>query len=248
MLRQWVESGLDPAKVTVVDPGKPQAPEGVRVVAEAPTDGAPEMVMLGVKPQMLDTIAPALAPHIAGARVLISIMAGVDEAALARRFDVGCVVRAMPNLPVSLGQGVVGLFSSKADAGARDRVTELMQPLGLVEWLDSEDLLHSVTALAGSGPGYVYRFIDALAEAGAEVGLPADQALRLAESMVAGAAALARQSDDTPGALADKVASPGGTTRAGLDVLDREAGIRPLLVDVLKAARKRSEELAEAAR
>jgi pyrroline-5-carboxylate reductase len=122
-----------------------------------------------------------------------------------------------------------------------------MAPLGLTEWVDATQF-DAVTALAGSGPAFVYRFIDALAEAGAAIGIPADQALRLALATVEGGALLAARSSDTPAALADKVASPGGSTRKGLDVLDADAALVKLLTATLDAAERRNAEMAAAAR
>ena len=126
-------------------------------------------------------------------------------------------------------------------------VTALMAPLGLVEWVE-EPLLDAVSALSGSGPAFVYRFIDALAAAGASLGFPADQALRLATATVEGAGMLAAQADAAPAELADRVASKGGSTREGLYVLDRDGALEKLLIATLTAARDRNVELAAAAR
>ncbi len=246
MLRRWVESGIDAARFTVIDPGTPQLPEGVRHVAEPP-EGLPQAMMLGVKPQLIDKVAPLYAGR-GQVPILLSILAGVEEAALAKRFDARTVVRVMPNLPVALGKGVVALYTSGGEAADRDATGALMDPLGQVEWIESEDLFHVVTALAGSGPGYVYRFIAALGAGAAELGLPHDQALRFATAMVEGAAALAGDADATPGELADRVASPGGTTRAGMDVLDEGDALKRLMRATLEAAATRSEDLAGAAR
>ena len=247
MLARWIAGGvLDAAQVTAIDPGAPDVPDGVRVVAAPPEGEQVDVIILATKPQLLETVAPSLANAQPG--LLISILAGVEEATLAARIPAGATVRAMPNLPVSLGRGVVALYSSDADEQARATAEALMAPLGLVEWVADEHLFHVVTALSGSGPGFVYRFIAALADAGAALGLPADQARRFAIATVEGAAALAADSDDTPQALADRVASPGGTTRAGLDVLDQDDAMRRLVGDTLTAAARRSEELAAAAR
>lgn len=249
MLRRWVASGtIDPAGVTVIDPGSPPLTEGVRYVTSLPQDVAPEAVMLGVKPQMLDAIAPALAPRIKGIRLLLSILAGVEIASLATRFEAGAIVRVMPNLPVALGRGAVGLYGADPDSAAGRAAAALMAPLGLIEWIGDEGLFDAVTALSGSGPGFVYRFIDALATAGAALGLPADQALRLATATVEGAAMTAADAMEAPADLADRVASKGGSTREGLDVLDRDGALTKLLTATLTAARDRNAELAAAAR
>jgi len=123
-----------------------------------------------------------------------------------------------------------------------------MAPLGLVEWIADEALFDVVTALAGSGPGFLYRYIDALAEAGAALGLPADQAARLAVATVEGSAMLAAAAAASPAELADRVASPGGSTRKGLDVLDRDEALKRLLRETLDASTRRNAEMAAAAR
>jgi pyrroline-5-carboxylate reductase len=241
MLRRWLANGADPAAITVIDPFASGLPEGVKLLKEAPA-GSPDVLVLAVKPQQLDAL-----PRIE-TRLLISILAGVEEAVLAARFSADAVVRAMPNLPVSLGRGVVALHSGGADAEARATAETLMAPLGLVEWIGGEGLFDAVTALSGSGPGFVYRILEALAEGGARLGLPPDQALRFAVATVEGAAALAAESGEPPAVLAERVASPGGTTRAGLNVLDRDHALRDLIEETLAAAARRSAELAEAAR
>ncbi len=198
--------------------------------------------MLAVKPQQLG----ALPRFTAG--TLVSILAGVEEATLRDRFAAGAVVRAMPNLPVGIGKGVVALHSASADPAAREAVSALMAPLGLVEWIADESLFDAVTALSGCGPGFLYRFIDALAEAGGALGLPVDQARRLAIATVEGSALLAAQASDPPSVLADRVASPGGSTREGLNVLDRADALKALLRETLAASARRNAEMAAEAR
>lgn len=249
MLRRWLASGLDPRRVTVIRKSGAPVADGVTVLAAPPPDGAsPAIVLLGVKPQMLDLVAPALAPLLAPGTLLISILAGVEVAALRKRFAApGVILRAMPNTPVAIGQGVVALYGEDPDPSIRRRAEALMSLLGHVEWID-ESRFDVVTALAGSGPAYLFRVIDALAAAGADAGLDAEQAARLARITVAGAGALAASSDDTPGQLADRVASPGGSTRAGLDILDEPEALRALFRDTLAASILRNREMAAAAR
>lgn len=246
MLRRWLEAGLPPTQVTVVDPAGPSLPEGARLLSAVPTDEtAPDRLVLGFKPQQIAHIAPGLAPVATGA--IYSMLAGVELATLRTYFpDARAIVRLMPNMPVMLGKGAIGLASDSPEE--RDAATALMAPLGLVEWLDAEDDFHALTALSGSGPAFVYRFIDALAAAGRDLGLSADQSLRLARATVEGAGALAAISDEDPGLLADRVASPGGTTREGLNVLDAESAILTLTAKALAAAERRSREMAEEAK
>lgn len=249
ILRRWLDCGLDPREVTVVrESGAPVA-EGVTVLTAPPPDGpVPAMVLLGVKPQMLDLVAPGLAPALGSATLLVSILAGVELATLRRRFPTPhTIVRAMPNTPVAVGQGVIALAGDNADENARARSEVMMRPLGLVEWVD-EALFDVVTALAGSGPAFLFRFIDALAEAGTDAGLAPDQAARFAMATVRGSATLAAAATESPRVLADRVASPGGSTKPALDVLDADEGINLLIRNTLTAAILRNREMAEAAR
>lgn len=248
MLDRWIADGVDPAAITVVTRSPRGVPAGVTHATAIPQGGPPAIVVLAIKPQQLDAVVPDLAPRIAGVPLLISILAGVEEAALAQRFDAGTIVRAMPNLPVAIGQGVVALHSHGQDHGTRATAAALMAPLGLVEWIDDAALFDAVTALSGCGPGFVFRFIDAMAAAGAALGLPADQAQRLAIATVQGSATMAAGSDASPATLADRVASPGGSTRQGLNVLDEGDALKRLLAATLAASERRNAEMAAAAR
>ncbi len=248
MLRRWIAAGTVRGEdVFVLNRREQELPEDVRQARVLPEGALPDAVMLGVKPQQIDEVAGQIAGRLAGMPLLISILAGADEAAVAARFDARAVVRAMPNLPVEIGKGVVILQSDSADAAARARVDALMAPLGLAEWAQASQF-NVMGCLSGCGPAYAYRFIDALAAAGTQLGLPADQALRLALATVEGGGLLAAASSDAPGALADKVASPGGSTRAGLNVLDADDAIRRLMTETLAASVRRDAEMAAAAR
>ena len=249
MLRRWLACGLDPREVTVIRPSAAPVAEGVTVLAAPPPDGGqPAMVMLGVKPQMLDQVAPWVAPLLAPETLLVSILAGVELASLRRRFDTPrAILRANPNTPVALGQGVVALVGEGMEAAERARAEALMALLGHAEWLE-ETQFDIVTALAGSGPAFLFRFIDALAEAGADAGLEPARAARFALATVAGAGALAETACESPRQLADRVASRGGSTRRGLDVLDEPEGLVPLMRNTLTAAILRNREMAAAAR
>lgn len=248
MLAGWLAGGLDPPQVTVVDPFLPAAPAGVTLLREVPARGF-DVVLLGVKPQMLDDVAPALAPALGQGTVLLSILAGVELASLAARFpQAGALVRVMPNLAAAIGKSPLALFGQGLDQAGRDRITALLQPLGTPEWLAAEGEFDLVTALAGCGPGFVYRFIDALASGAAALGLDPAQAQRLAVATVEGAAQLAAASDHSPAELARRVASPGGSTQKGLDVLDQDQALLRLIEATLRASRDRNAEMAAAAR
>lgn len=248
MLAGWLAGGLDPARFTVVDPYLPEVPAGVTLLRELP-QGRFDAVLLGIKPQMLDDIAPLLAPLAGQGTTLFSILAGVELASLAARFpDAGAIVRIMPNLAAAIGKSPMALFGQGLDQAGRDAVTALLDPLGTPEWLAAESEFDLVTALAGCGPGFVYRFIDALAQGAARLGLDPAQAQRLAVATVEGASALAAASPHSPAELARRVASPGGSTQKGLDVLDAESALFRLIEATLVASRDRNAEMAAAAR
>ena len=248
MLRRWLDCGLDPARVTVVRPSGAPVADGVRVLIAVPP-ALSGIVMIGVKPQKLDEVAAKVARALAPDTVLISILAGVELATLRGGFPAPrAIVRAMPNTPVALGRGVVELCSAGLEAADRQQVDALMAPLGHAEWFDDEELFVLAGHLTGAGPAFAYRFIDALAAAAAQLGLPPEQALRLAVRMVEGAGALAAAAGEGPAQLARRVASPGGTTEAGLLVLDEEHALASLMLRTLEASRRRGRELAAATR
>lgn len=248
MLQGWLAAGAPADRFTVADPMPRALPAGVRPVADIPAAGQFDAILLGVKPELLDHIAPQVAALAGPATLLISILAGVELDVLQRHFpQAGGWLRVMPNLAAALGKSPMALAQRGLDDARANQAVELLRPLGTPEWVE-EGAFDLVTALAGSGPAFVYRFIDSLAGAAANLGLPADQASRLALATAEGAAALAASSEVDPGELARRVASPGGVTQAGLDVLDADGRIGQLLRDTLRAARDRSAEMARAAR
>lgn len=246
ILSRWLECGLDPALVEVMRPSGRAVAEGVRVRKDFP-DALPEnaVVLLGMKPQQLGDVGPKLKALWREDAVLLSLLAGVPVARL--EVEVASparAVRLMPNTPVALGKGVCALYADPAMAGdARAAVDRLMAPLGLFEWISEESQFDLVTALSGCGPAFVFRFIDALAQGATALGMDAGQAQRFAIATVEGAAALAVRAGESPADLAEKVASKGGMTREGLDVLDAEDRLVALLTDTLRAARDRGVEL-----
>jgi pyrroline-5-carboxylate reductase len=249
MLAGWLAAGLAPSRFTVVDPVLARAPAGVTLLHALPGGAKFDAILLGVKPQLLGEVAPLIAPLAGPDTTVLSILAGVELATLAAQLpDAGAVVRIMPNLSAAIGKSPVALFAQGLDAARKAEVTALMDPLGTPEWLAGEGLFDLVTALAGSGPAFVYRFIDALAAGAAALGLDRTQAQRLALATVEGASLLAAASPHSPGELADRVASPGGTTRAGLDVLDAGGALARLVESTLEAAAERSAEMAREAR
>ncbi len=245
MLSGWVADGMDPHQISVVDPHPAAVPDGVRVLNAVPLGEAPPaLVLLAIKPQILAQAAPEIAPALGPETILLSILAGVDVAALKTHFPVtGRIIRAMPNMPASIGKGVTVLCGETPD----DAISRLMRPLGTVEWIADEALFHAVIAVSGSGPAFVFRYLDAITQAGVDLGLPAEMSQRLAMATVEGSAALAAASSDSLYDLAEKVRSPGGTTNAGLNALDA-SDFAEILARVLRATADRSEEMTLASR
>jgi len=250
----WRAQGVDAAGIVVVEPDaaaaeRLRAAHGVAVAAgpaALPPGFAPDVVLLAVKPQLLDLVSPAYRFATDAGAVALSIAAGKTIAALERGFGAGAaVVRAMPNTPAQVSRGIAVLCANAAvGAAQRDRCERLLAAVGEVAWVEDEALLDPVTAVSGSGPAYVFLLIECLAAAGVDSGLPRDLATRLARATVAGSGELARQSDETAEALRHAVTSPGGTTEAALAVLMAEDGLRPLLSRAVAAATRRSRELA----
>lgn len=248
MLAGWLAGGVEPSRFTVVDPFLPQAPQGVTLLRELPARQF-DAVLIGVKPQMLHEVAGGVSACVGPDTTVFSILAGVELDTLSGLFpQARAIVRIMPNLAAAIGRSPMGLAGQGLDQAGQEAVTRLVAPLGVPEWLADEGLFDAVTALAGSGPAFLYRFIDAMARGAVALGLPEDQASRLALATVEGASLLAAASDASPGELADRVASPGGTTRAGLDVLDADDAILQLVGKTLRAAAERNAEMARAAR
>lgn len=247
MVEGWRKAGVDLSPAVAIRPsGKPV--EGVRTVTALP-DGSPALAMLGFKPQKLDEVVPALAGKVGPGTVVISILAGVEAASLRQRFpNADSIVRAMPNLPVGEGRGVVALYSTDADADLRRELSELFEPLGLAIWAEEEAELSAIGSVAGAGPAYVARFVAALAKAGEERGLAPDLAARIALETVLGTALMARARGEDMADVARRVASPNGTTEAGLAVLDAEGALDRLIAETIAAAARRGAQLAEEAR
>lgn len=250
MLDRWLTAGLDAALVAIVDPfAAPR--EGVAQFASLAewraAGGTSDWIMIGMKPQQLGEVAGDLAAIVTGDTHLLSILAGVSLTDLATRFPAAkAQVRILPNLAARIGAGVSAVASSgEADMAA---VTALLEPLGTVVALADDSTMDLVTAFTGSGPAFVFRLIESYAAAGERLGLSAEDALKLATATFGGATALLAESGEKPGTLIAQVASKGGTTQAGLDVLDSDGQLAALLTNVLRAARDRGRELADIAR
>jgi len=249
ILDGWRMGGLDLGAVTVIRPsGKPV--EGTRTVksfAEAGT--SPKLVVLAFKPQKLDEVAPELRKYLSAKTIVVSILAGVEAASLRQRFPgVGSIVRAMPNLPVAVRRGVTGLYSPDVDQRTEAELNNLFSSLGFAMWMADESKLAALGSVAGAGPAYVARFIAALTKAGERRGLSHEIAATIARETVLGTAWMTATTGENMDSVARRVASPKGTTEAGLAVLDKEHVLDELVALTIDAASRRGNELAEAAR
>lgn len=244
MVEGWRKAGFDLSDAVAIRPsGTPV--EGVRTVSTLPDDAPPRLAMLGFKPQKLDEVAPELAPRLGPDTVVLSLLAGAEAKSLRARFpQVRSVVRAMPNLPVSERMGVTALYSEDAGEALRGEIGSFIGVLGLAHWCSVEQELGAIGSVAGSGPAFVARFVTALARAGESVGLPSELSLDLTLRTVAGTAALAQAHGEDMASIARRVASPRGTTEAGLAVLDEDEALNRLLAETLAASQRRGRELA----
>lgn len=250
LLDRWLDAGLPSSAVTVIDPAPqglpPRYPGAVVADADAAVTQMPEptMVVLGIKPQMLASVAAGLAPRLAHRPLIVSMLAGVRTATLAALFPGAPLVRIMPNLPARIGRGTTALFAAGATAQDVAAAEWLMAAAGSLLWLDDESRFDAVTAVSGSGPAFLFRFVEALAGAAEAAGLDSQVAQRLALETVAGAAELAAKSGLSPAHLRQQVTSPNGTTQAGLDVLDGDGLLSSLMRATVRAAAERSRALA----
>jgi pyrroline-5-carboxylate reductase len=243
-----VRSGRAPADILVVEPFEAQRDkllQGFGVMAQAQADArlaTAGTVVWAVKPQLFGAAAAPCKAHI-GAALQVSVMAGIRSDSLVGATGTERIVRTMPNTPALIGQGIAGLFARPAvDAVARAEVEALFKPTGQALWVPREDDLDAVTALSGSGPAYVFYFLEAMTQAAVEMGLTEAQGRLLAQSTFAGAAALAQQSPLSPTALREQVTSKGGTTFAAISALDA-SGVKAAFVKAMHAARDRAPEL-----
>jgi pyrroline-5-carboxylate reductase len=251
MLRGWV-GGRAASRFVVVEPaGLPAGlPGSGRIGWHAAADDlsdtlTPDAVVFAVKPQIFDDVIPGYRRFVRPQTLFLSIAAGKTISSLTRHLGSAAIVRAMPNTPAAIGRAI-SVASANAQVSASQRLLcdRLLAAIGETAWVADEALLDPVTAVSGSGPAYVFLLIEALARAGEKVGLPGDLALRLARATVAGAGELACASGESPARLRENVTSPGGTTRAALDVLMAADGLMPLLERAVAAATARSRELA----
>ena len=245
-----IAAGHPADHVVVVEPHAPQADVvrqtfGVRVEAagDAVLAGA-DIVVWAVKPQVFSEAAAPCAAFVGGA-LHLSVMAGIRSDAIARATGSQRVVRAMPNTPALIGEGIAGLFARAAVTDAdRAAIERVLAPTGETLWVARESDLDAVTALSGSGPAYVFFFLEAMMQAAADMGLDEAQGRRLAQATFKGATSLARASDETPETLRSRVTSKGGTTYAAISAMEA-AGVKPAIVAAMRAAQARAKELGD---
>ncbi len=251
MLEGWLEQGLAPADLAVIEPGEASRPkiDGAAIVGAVdalPADFVPDIAVLAVKPQTMNDVLPGLRRLVGDATTFLSIAAGKTIGYFrAGLGEDARVVRAMPNTPAAVRRGVtVCVAGPGVSDPAKTRCTELLSAVGDVLWTQDEGVMDAVTAVSGSGPAYVFLLVEAMAEAGVKAGLPADMAMTLARATVAGSGELLRRSSEPAAQLRVNVTSPGGTTAEALKILMSDIGIQPLFDSAIAAAARRSRELA----
>lgn len=253
LLSRWLEQSPVALQVTIIDPDPRGVPEGFagRIVPEiadaAQSEATPDLLVLAIKPQALPDLIGKLAPHLRPSTLMISMLAGVRTTTLSHLFPAVRLVRIMPNTPARIGQGITAMLGANLEPGDADIADSLLKAAGETIWLDDEQRFDAVTALSGSGPAFLFRFIEALQGAGESLGLDPAAAASLALGTVTGAAALIGQTGEAPIVLRQQVTSPNGVTQAGLDVLDGDGALSTLLRSTLRAAAERSRALALAA-
>ncbi|MEZ5776300.1 MAG: pyrroline-5-carboxylate reductase [Hyphomicrobiaceae bacterium] len=253
LLKGWLAGGLPADRVAVQDPSPPPtmaamlAAAGIACGPGVPKLAEPPAVMLlAVKPQIMDDVLAATAPLAGPSTLVVSVAAGRTIASIARHFAPGtAIVRTIPNTPASVGRGItVAVANAQVTPAARTLSQRLLEAVGEVGWVEDERLIDSATAVSGSGPAYLFLMAECLAAAGRAEGLPAELAMRLARATIAGAGEMLRVDPTEAAELRRNVTSPNGTTQAALDVLMAEDGLAPLMAKAVAAARRRAEELA----
>lgn len=254
MLAGWLERGLDPRRIVVQDPAPPASIAALlkkhAISSQAtlsPRPKAPAVLLMAVKPQVMEDVFPPLARLVGPDTVVLSIAAGKTIASFERHLPQSrAVVRSIPNTPAAVGRGItVATANPHVTAKQKSLCNELLRAIGEVAWVDDEALIDPVTAVSGSGPAYVFYLTECLAEAGIKAGLAPELARKLARWTVAGSGELLFRSDQPAEVLRKNVTSPNGTTFAALQVLMSEKGLQPIMTEAVAAATRRSRELAK---
>jgi pyrroline-5-carboxylate reductase len=249
MVEGWRAAGVDLSSAAVIRPsGMPV--EGVRTVTTFAEAGAPpKLLVLAFKPQKLEEIAPHLRYWLTSRTTVLSLLAGVAAGSHRQRFPAaGSILRATTSLPVAVRRGVSALYSEDAEEPTRQQIGDLFSALGFAMWANDESRLATIGAVSGAGPAYVARFIDALAKAGEARGLSREIAATIALETVLGTAWMAATNGEDMASIARRVASPNGTTEAGLKLLDGDGALDKLVQETIEAAARRGRQLAEEAK
>ena len=243
LLEGWLSAGISPDCVSIIEPYPSDWLKQSGVMLNPASLPSVDVGVIAVKPQMIGETAPQLAAAAESGTMILSIAAGTTIARFEEIFGADtAIIRAMPNTPAAIGQGISALVgNSSATEADLARAELLMSSVGETVRLETEAQMDAVTGLSGSGPAYVFHLIEAMAAAGESEGLPAELAMTLARATVAGAGALAAASDETAGQLRVNVTSPGGTTAAGLEELMPE--LTDLMRRTVAAAANRSRDL-----
>lgn len=252
ILKAWLEQGLNPKAVIVVDPcAHETAPKEIPPsfcydnVKGLDTDKPPSLVVLAVKPQVMDSVLADLKPKLNDKSLLITIAAGITMGGVAKRCGTeNAIIRAMPNTPAAIKKGITALIKNQNATNDDAALAEkLFSACGKTVWLDDESQFDAVTALSGSGPAYVFYLVEAMAEAGVMLGLDEGVATDLARQTLIGAAGLLQESNESANKLRENVTSPNGTTEAALSILMADSGLKKLMSEAMKKARDRGIEL-----
>jgi pyrroline-5-carboxylate reductase len=245
-----IRQGMRPDQITVVEPFADTAAKllkdfGINALpAAGPELARADLVVWAVKPQVFSEAAAPVMPHTRTA-LHLSVAAGIRTDSIGRWVSTDRVVRCMPNTPALVGQGITGLFACPSVTPADQTLVEqVIGTTGQFIWVQQESQLDAVTALSGSGPAYVFYFLEAMTEAGVGMGLSADQAYQLAVATFSGASSLAAASTESPEILRQRVTSKGGTTYAALTAMEA-AGIKPAFVKAMQSAEQRARELGD---
>lgn len=251
LLEGWINQGIDSDKVSVLDPNLKTGSSAfiqersIKLNPELGKLAKPDVLVLAVKPQVMDTVLSSLGGLLHPKVIILSIAAGCTIAALGKYVgEETAIVRAMPNIPASVGCGMTVAIANEAVSKRGRQVCQyLLSAVGEVEWIEDEALMDPVTAVSGSGPAYVFHLVECMAEAGRKAGLEAELSMRLARQTVIGAGELLHYASGGAEELRRNVASPGGTTEAALAVLMGDEGLQGLMDKAIDAAARRSKEL-----
>lgn len=252
LLKGWLDQGLDAKRIAVQDPSPPPpiaallAAHAIAAEREPRLSSPPAVILVAVKPQLMDQVFPGVAKLAGPETVVLSVAAGKTISSFEEHLPRGtAVVRSIPNTPAAVGRGITAAVANAHVTPAQKSLCDrLLSAVGAVGWVDDEQLIDAATAVSGSGPAYVFLLAECLAEAGVRAGLPVELATKLARWTVAGAGEMLHRSDLPAATLRQNVTSPNGTTFAALQVLMAEDGLQKIMTEAVAAAAKRSAELA----